>query len=77
MKIDRAAGDGAAGTPKIDGDEISAALQAQAPAIIEAIVKPLMAELVKDMIAATREQLPGIVEKIVREEIEKLRKLDS
>lgn len=77
IEIDRAAGDGGAGTPVVDGDEISAALREQAPAIIEAVVKPLMAELVRDMIAATREQLPGIVEKIVREEIEKLRKLDS
>lgn len=76
-EIVSAAADGAAGAPEIDGHEIAAALREQGPVIIEGIVKPLMAELVKDMIAATREQLPGIVEKIVREEIEKLKKLDS
>jgi hypothetical protein len=56
---------------------IAAELKKQAPAIIEAIVRPLMAELVRDMIAATREQLPSILEKVVREEIEKLKKLES
>jgi hypothetical protein len=57
--------------------EVTEELRQQAPALIEAIVKPLMEQLVKDMIAATREQLPGIVEKVIREEIEKLKKLDS
>jgi hypothetical protein len=29
------------------------------------------------MVAASREMLPGILEKVIREEIEKLKKLDS
>lgn len=58
-------------------EDILCELRQEAPAMLEGIVKPLMTELVKEMIAATREQLPGIVEKVIREEIEKLKKLDS
>jgi hypothetical protein len=65
------------GLSSVSGGDLSAEIRQQAPAIIEGIVKPILAELVKDMIAATREQLPGIVEKVIREEIEKLKKLDS
>lgn len=52
-------------------------LKNEVPAMLEGIVKPLIAELVKEMVVATREHLPGIVEKVIREEIEKLKKLDS
>jgi hypothetical protein len=58
-------------------EDILGELRHEVPAMLEGIVKPLMAELVKEMVTATREQLPGIVEKVIREEIEKLKKLDS
>ncbi|MFY9396977.1 MAG: hypothetical protein WAR22_01295, partial [Desulfomonilia bacterium] len=47
------------------------------PAMLESMLRPLVSEFVRETIAATREQLPGIIEKIIREEIEKLKKLDS
>lgn len=47
------------------------------PAMLEGIVRPIITEIARELVAATREQLPGIVEKIIREEIEKLKKLDS
>lgn len=62
--------------PRITED-VLCELRQQIPAMLEGFVKPLMAELVKEMIAATREQLPGIVEKVIREEIDKLKRLDS
>lgn len=53
-----------------------AELRQEIPGLVEAVVTPLISELVKEIIAATREQLPGIVEKVIREEIDKLKKLD-
>ncbi|HQG32004.1 MAG TPA: hypothetical protein PLA83_08750 [Deltaproteobacteria bacterium] len=58
-------------------EDVLTELRQEVPAMIEGIVRPLVSELVKEMVAATREQLPGIVEKVIREEIEKLKKLDS
>ncbi len=58
-------------------EDVLAELRREIPAMIEGIVKPLVSELVKEMVAATRERLPGVVEKVIREEIEKLKKLDS
>ena len=45
--------------------------------MIEGVVRQFMAELVKEIILVSRDQLPGIVEKVIREEIDKLKKLDS
>jgi len=45
------------------------------PALLESIVRPLVQELVQEIVASTREVLPGLVEKVIREEIEKLKKL--
>ena len=56
--------------------EASARLRDDIPAMIEGIIKPVMGELVREVIKATRDILPGIVEKVIREEIEKLKKLD-
>jgi hypothetical protein len=56
--------------------EASASLREDIPAMIEGIIKPVMGELVREVIKATRDILPGIVEKVIREEIEKLKKLD-
>lgn len=47
------------------------------PGMLEEMVRPIMSELVRELVATTREQLPGIIEKVIREEIEKLKKLDS
>ncbi|HOI05923.1 MAG TPA: hypothetical protein PK213_02200 [Deltaproteobacteria bacterium] len=77
IEFDRRSLDDSPAPAAFSAEDVAAELRQQAPAIIEAIVRPLMAELVKDMIAATREELPGIIEKVIREEIEKLKKLDS
>jgi cell pole-organizing protein PopZ len=45
------------------------------PALLEGIIRPLVKELLQDIIASTRDALPPIVEKVIREEIEKLKKL--
>ncbi len=50
-------------------------LRKDIPLILEGIVRPVMGELVRELITATREMLPGIVEKVIREEIEKLKKV--
>lgn len=51
-------------------------LKAEVPALLEGIVRPVMDDLIKQITQTTREILPGIVEKIIREEIEKLKKLE-
>lgn len=56
--------------------EASAKLREEIPVLLEGIVQPFMGELVHALTSATRDLLPGIVEKIIREEIEKLKKLD-
>ena len=45
------------------------------PALLENIVRPIVQELLQEIISSTREALPGIVEKVIREEIERLKKL--
>jgi cell pole-organizing protein PopZ len=45
------------------------------PALLEGIIRPLVKELLQDIISSTRDALPPIVEKVIREEIEKLKKL--
>ncbi|MEN6472931.1 MAG: hypothetical protein ABFD81_02860 [Syntrophaceae bacterium] len=51
-------------------------LKAEVPALLEGIVRPVMDDLIREITQTTRDILPGIVEKIIREEIEKLKKLD-
>jgi hypothetical protein len=51
-------------------------LKADVPALLESIVRPVMDDLIREITQTTRDILPGIVEKIIREEIEKLKKLD-
>jgi len=58
--------------PQIPLDE----LKQEIPAMLEGIVRPIMGELVHELIDVTRDMLPGIVEKVIREEIEKLKKID-
>jgi hypothetical protein len=45
------------------------------PALLEGIVRPVVKELIQEILSSTREVIPGIVEKVIREEIEKLKKL--
>jgi hypothetical protein len=45
------------------------------PALLEGIVRPVLKELLQEIISSTREVIPGIVEKVIHEEIEKLKKL--
>lgn len=52
-------------------------LRQEIPTMLESVLRPLVSELVRETIASTREQLPGIIERVIREEIEKLKKLDS
>jgi len=51
-------------------------LKADAPSLLEGIVRPVMDDLIRQITQTTRDILPGIVEKIIREEIEKLKKLE-
>ncbi len=57
--------------PEINLDDIKKDI----PVMLEGIVRPIMGELIRELITATREMLPGIVEKVIREEIEKLKKV--
>ena len=45
------------------------------PALLEGIVRPVVKELIQEIISSTREVIPGLVEKVIREEIDKLKKL--
>ncbi len=58
-------------------EELIEDIRRELPEVLEGIVRPLMAELIREIITASRDELPGIVEKVIREEIEKLKKLDS
>lgn len=57
--------------------DVLGGLRQEIPGMLEEMVRPIMSELVRELVASTREQLPGIIEKVIREEIEKLKKLDS
>jgi len=58
------------------GEESIRQLKEDMPRIIEDILRPMISELIKEIITASRDQIPVIVEKVIREEIEKLKKLD-
>lgn len=45
------------------------------PALLEGIIRPMVKELLQEITSATRDAIPSIVEKVIREEIEKLKKL--
>lgn len=51
-------------------------IKKEIPAMLEEVVRPIMGQLVKEVISSTRDLLPGIVEKVIREEIEKLKKIE-
>ncbi|MCD6280217.1 MAG: hypothetical protein J7J85_01240 [Deltaproteobacteria bacterium] len=57
--------------PEVNIDDIKKDI----PVMLEGIARPIMGELIRELITATREMLPGIVEKVIREEIEKLKKV--
>jgi hypothetical protein len=50
-------------------------LKKEMPALLESIMRPLVRELLQEVMAATRDALPSLVEKVIREEIEKLKKI--
>ncbi len=58
-------------------EDVLGDLRQEIPGMLEEMVRPIMSELVRELVMTTREQLPGIIEKVIREEIEKLKKLDS
>ncbi|MDT8271636.1 MAG: hypothetical protein RRA35_00445 [Desulfomonilia bacterium] len=58
-------------------DQALAEIKDDMPEILREMITPLMAELVKEIMSTTREQLPQIVEKVIREEIARLKKLDT
>jgi hypothetical protein len=45
------------------------------PVLMEGIMRPLVKELLQEIVSATRDALPSLVEKVIREEIEKLKRL--
>ncbi|MCD6570851.1 MAG: hypothetical protein J7L53_09140 [Deltaproteobacteria bacterium] len=51
-------------------------IKKEIPAMLEGVVRPIVGELIKEVISATRDLLPGIVERVIREEIEKLKKIE-
>ena len=60
----------------IDSAALVDELKAEMPALLESMVRPLIGEMVKEMMNVAKEQLPGVVEKVIQEEIEKLKKID-
>lgn len=58
-------------------EDVLGDLRQEIPGMLEEMARPIMSELVRELVMTTREQLPGIIEKVIREEIEKLKKLDS
>ncbi len=56
-------------------DALLQEIKKQMPAITEEFVRPLLSQVVNDMISSTKAMLPEIVEKVIREEIEKLKKI--
>lgn len=56
-------------------DAVIAEFKKDMPALLEGIVRPVVKELIQEVISSTREALPGIVEKVIKEEIDKLKKI--
>lgn len=56
-------------------DAVITEFRKEMPALLEGIVRPVVKELIQEIISSTREVIPGIVEKVIREEIDKLKKL--
>ncbi len=46
------------------------------PEMVESIARPVITDLINEIVASVKKNLPGIIEKIIREEIEKLKKID-
>jgi len=46
------------------------------PEMVESIARPVITELINEIVASVKRDLPGIIEKVIREEIEKLKKID-
>jgi len=59
-----------------DMPDAAEAFKSQMPEMAEAIIRPLINELMNEVIVMVKKDLPGIVEKVLREEIEKLKKID-
>jgi hypothetical protein len=56
-------------------DAVITEFRKEMPALLEGIVRPVVKELIQEIISSTREVIPGLVEKVIREEIDKLKKL--
>jgi cell pole-organizing protein PopZ len=46
------------------------------PEMVESIARPVITDLINEIVASVKKDLPGIIEKVIREEIEKLKKID-
>ncbi len=46
------------------------------PEMVESIARPVIMELLNEIVTSVKKDLPGIIEKVIREEIEKLKKID-
>jgi hypothetical protein len=60
----------------VDMPAVAETFKSQLPEMAEAIIRPLINELMNEVIAIIKNDLPGIVEKVLREEIDKLKKID-
>lgn len=63
-------------TEKTAMDEARESLARDIPAMVESIARPVITDLINEIVASVKKDLPGIIEKVIREEIEKLKKID-
>ena len=61
---------------RIEVLQIIESIKSELPNTVESIVKPVLSELVSEIMVTVRKDLPVIVEKVIQEEIEKLKKID-
>jgi len=62
-------------SPEVVTGTLIEELKKEMPTLLESIMRPLVKELLQEVIVATRDALPSLVEKVIREEIEKLKKI--
>jgi hypothetical protein len=61
---------------KVDIEAAKESLTREIPEMVESIARPVISELINEIVSSVKKDLPGIIEKVIREEIEKLKKID-
>jgi hypothetical protein len=61
---------------KADIETHQESLKKDTPEMVESIARPIVSELVNEIVSSIKKDLPGIIEKVIREEIEKLKKIN-